>query len=245
MNEVRLDTYNKCVNSYKQAKKTIDKASHQLYAAINAARQFYIDEHGNEHGFVRQFAKDCGLSEQHISHANTVSKSEVMTRHNFSELGMKAAYAFVKAPESIQQLAEQALDDGHQVTEKDIKRWVDGDAHLQTDLETLIDNQSEQKEVPKVPRKEPNYSKNPMNMKLLAVGVVETLRLLSTEDYAKDLTAEELAGFIWGNISGVGGPTPDPSWERHCIDSINASLPRLIEAAKLLPQVKPQLKRVK
>jgi len=30
--------------------------------------------------------------------AETVSKSEVMTRHSFSELGMDAVCAFVKAP---------------------------------------------------------------------------------------------------------------------------------------------------
>jgi len=243
MNEVRLDTYNKCVNSFKQADKVMGSAFHQKLNAIGAAREFYIDEHGKEHGFVSQFASDCGVKQPYMSKVNAISKSEVFLQECFSELGSDTLYALANAPAEVHDLTRKALDNGERVTKKDVDRWANKREEEEQELDDLFNQ--EQEEEPKASRKEPDYSVNPMNMRKLTVGVVSTLRLLSSEQYSRDLSDKQLAEAILHDIQSTGGSKEDPIWERHCLDNITRSVERLNAAVKLLPQVKPNLKRVK
>jgi hypothetical protein len=69
--------------------------------------------------------------------------------------------------------------------------------------------------------------------------------MLNESDYAKNLTAQQLADAIMSNIKSYGGKEQDPMWERRNIEAVTAGVRRLSEAVQYLPEVTAKLKRVK
>ncbi len=105
MQEVRLDTWNKCVNSFKQADRVMGSAFHQKLAAIGKAREIYVNNNGKEWGFITKFAEDCGVKKQYVARIDTISKSEMSLASDFSGLGADALYALANAPEAVVEAA--------------------------------------------------------------------------------------------------------------------------------------------
>jgi hypothetical protein len=84
-----------------------------------------------------------------------------------------------------------------------------------------------------------------MNMEKLSVGITSVFWMLNESDYAKNLTAQQLADAIMSNIKSYGGKEQDPMWERRNIEAVTAGVRRLSEAVQYLPEVTAKLKRVK
>ena len=82
--------------------------------------------------------------------------------------------------------------------------------------------------------------RNPMNMKLLSVGLTSTLRLLDTETYGKELTDEELGQCLWDNITGgyEGTEDPDDDWNAGNLNALRRSAERILSALETVPMPK-------
>lgn len=242
MQEVQLDTWNKCVNSFKQADRVMGSAFHQKLAAIGKAREIYVNNNGKERGFVSKFAEDCGVKQPYMYRINVISKDKSILASIFSELGANTLYALANAPEAVVEAAAEIVDRGDKLSVKDVKR-------LQESYEDHTEEQSDfvnevVEQAPR-PRPERDYSKNPMNMEKLSVGITSVFWMLNESDYAKNLTAQQLADAIMSNIKSYGGKEQDPMWERRNIEAVTAGVRRLSEAVQYLPEVTAKLKRVK
>lgn len=242
MQEVQLDTWNKCVNSFKQAYNVMDSAFRQKLAAIDNAREIYVNNNGKEWGFVSKFAEDCGIDAGYVSKINTVSKDKRLLASKLSELGADTRYALAKAPDAVVEAAAEIVESGDKLGPKDVKRLQESYEDRSEEQRDFANDFVEQ--APR-PKPEPDYSKNPMNMEKLSVGITSVFWMLNESDYAKNLTAQQLADAIMSNIRSYGGKEQDPMWERRNIEAVLRGVSRLSEAVNYLPKVTAKLKRVK
>ena len=242
MQEVRLDTWNKCVNSFKQAYHVMDSAFRQKLQAIDKAREIYVNNNGKEWGFITKFAEDCGVAKSYISKISTIREDKRFLARNFSELGVDALYELANSPDAIVEAAAEIVERGDKLGAKDVKRLQES---YEDHTEEQCDFVNEVVEQAPRPRPERDYSKNPMNMEKLSVGITSVFWMLNESDYAKNLTAQQLADAIMSNIKSYGGKEQDPMWERRNIEAVTAGVRRLSEAVQYLPEVTAKLKRVK
>ena len=242
MQEVQLDTWNKCVNSFKQADRVMGSAFHQKLEAIDKAREIYVNNNGKEWGFITKFAEDCGVKKQYVARIDTISKSEMSLASDFSGLGANTLYALANAPEAVVEAAAEIVERGEKLGTKDVKRLQESYEDHTEEQRDFVNEVVEQ--APR-PRPERDYSKNPMNMEKLSVGITSVFWMLNESDYAKNLTAQQLADAIMSNIKSYGGKEQDPMWERRNIEAVTAGVRRLSEAVQYLPEVTAKLKRVK
>ena len=243
MQEVRLDTWNKCVNSFKQADNVMGSAFRQKLEAIGKAREIYVNNNGKERGFITKFAEDCGITNAYASMINTVSESKKkLNAFKFSELGANTLSALANAPEAVVEVAAEIVERGDKLSAKDVKRLQESYEDHTEEQRDFVNEVVEQ--APR-PRPERDYSKNPMNMEKLSVGITSVFWMLNESDYAKNLTAQQLADAIMSNIKSYGGKEQDPMWERRNIEAVTAGVRRLSEAVQYLPEVTAKLKRVK
>ena len=123
MQEVQLDTWNKCVNSFKQADRVMGSAFRQKLEAFGKAREIYINNNGKERGFITKFAEDCGITSAYASMINTVSESkEKLNAFKFSELGANTLSALANAPDAVVEAAAEIVERGEKLVTKDVKR---------------------------------------------------------------------------------------------------------------------------
>ena len=243
MQEVQLDTWNKCVNSFKQADNVMGSAFRQKLEAIGKAREIYVNNNGKERGFITKFAEDCGITNAYASMINTVSESKKkLNAFKFSELGANTLSALANAPEAVVEVAAEIVERGDKLSAKDVKRLQESYEDHTEEQRDFVNEVVEQ--APR-PRPERDYSKNPMNMEKLSVGITSVFWMLNESDYAKNLTAQQLADAIMSNIKSYGGKEQDPMWERRNIEAVTAGVRRLSEAVQYLPEVTAKLKRVK
>jgi hypothetical protein len=242
MQEVQLDTWNKCVNSFKQADRVMGSAFHQKLEAISKAREIYVNNNGKERGFVTKFAEDCGVKHPYVSRIAAISKSKSVLASTFSDLGADTLYALTKAPDAVVEAAAEIVESGEKLVTKDVKRLQESYEDHSEEQRDFANDFVEQ--APR-PKPEPDYSKNPMNMEKLSVGITSVFWMLNESDYAKNLTAQQLADAIMSNIRSYGGKEQDPMWERRNIEAVLRGVSRLSEAANYLPKVTAKLKRVK
>lgn len=242
MHEVRLDTWNKCVNSFKQADRVMGSAFRQKLEAIDKAREIYVNNNGKEWGFVSKFAQDCGVKQPYVYRIDVISKSKIILASIFSELGANTLYALANAPEAVVEAAAEIVESGDKLSTKDVKRLNESYEDHSEEQRDFANDFVEQ--APR-PKPEPDYSKNPMNMEKLSVGITSVFWMLNESDYAKNLTAQQLADAIMSNIRSYGGKEQDPMWERRNIEAVLRGVSRLSEAVNYLPKVTAKLKRIK
>ena len=243
MHEVQLDTWNKCVNSFKQADRVMGSAFRQKLEAFGKAREIYINNNGKERGFITKFAEDCGITSAYASMINTVSESkEKLNAFKFSELGANTLSALANAPDAVVEAAAEIVERGEKLVAKDVKRLQESYEDHSEEQRDFANDFVEQ--APR-PKPEPDYSKNPMNMEKLSVGITSVFWMLNESDYAKNLTAQQLADAIMSNIRSYGGKEQDPMWERRNIEAVLRGVSRLSEAVNYLPKVTAKLKRIK
>lgn len=243
MQEVQLDTWNKCVNSFKQADRVMGSAFRQKLEAIGKAREIYVNNNGKERGFITKFAEDCGITNAYASMINTVSESKKkLNAFKFSELGANTLSALANAPDAVVEAAAEIVERGDKLSAKDVKRLQESYEDHTEEQRDFVNEVVEQ--APR-PRPERDYSKNPMNMEKLSVGITSVFWMLNESDYAKNLTAQQLADAIMSNIKSYGGKEQDPMWERRNIEAVTTGVRRLSEAVQYLPEVTAKLKRVK
>ena len=242
MQEVQLDTWNKCVNSFKQAYNVMDSAFRQKLKAIDKAREIYVNNNGKERGFITKFAEDCGVDKSYISKISTIREDKRFLARNFSELGVDALYALANSPDAVVEAAAEIVESGEKLVTKDVKRLQESYEDHSEEQRDFANDFVEQ--APR-PKPEPDYSKNPMNMEKLSVGITSVFWMLNESDYAKNLTAQQLADAIMSNIRSYGGKEQDPMWERRNIEAVLRGVSRLSEAVNYLPKVTAKLKRVK
>ena len=242
MQEVQLDTWNKCVNSFKQADRVMGSAFRQKLEAIDKAREIYVNNNGKEWGFVSKFAQDCGVKQPYVYRIDVISKSKIILASIFSELGANTLYALANAPDAVVEAAAEIVESGEKLVTKDVKRLNESYEDHSKEQRDFANDFVEQ--APR-PKPEPDYSKNPMNMEKLSVGITSVFWMLNESDYAKNLTAQQLADAIMSNIRSYGGKEQDPMWERRNIEAVLRGVSRLSEAANYLPKVTAKLKRVK
>tara|TARA_S200002703_G_C3786064_1_gene242337 strand:- start:852 stop:1514 length:663 start_codon:yes stop_codon:yes gene_type:complete len=217
-------------------------AFRQKLEAIDKAREIYVNNNGKEWGFVSKFAQDCGVKQPYVYRIDVISKSKIILASIFSELGANTLYALANAPDAVVEAAAEIVESGDKLSTKDVKRLN----------ESYEDHSEEQRDfandfVAQAPRPkpEPDYSKNPMNMEKLSVGITSVFWMLNESDYAKNLTAQQLADAIMSNIRSYGGKEQDPMWERRNIEAVLRGVSRLSEAVNYLPKVTAKLKRIK
>lgn len=242
MQEVQLDTWNKCVNSFKQADRVMGSAFRQKLEAIDKAREIYVNNNGKEWGFVSKFAKDCGVKHPYMSKINVISQDKSVLARTFSEIGVDTLYALANSPDAVVEAAAEIVERGEKLNTKDVKRLRESYEDHSEEQRDFANDFVEQ--APR-PKPEPDYSKNPMNMEKLSVGITSVFWMLNESDYAKNLTAQQLADAIMSNIRSYGGKEQDPMWERRNIEAVLRGVSRLSEAANYLPKVTAKLKRIK
>jgi len=242
MQEVQLDTWNKCVNSFKQADRVMGSAFRQKLEAIDKAREIYVNNNGKEWGFVSKFAQDCGVKQPYVYRIDVISKSKIILASIFSELGANTLYALANAPDAVVEAAAEIVESGEKLVTKDVKRLQES---YEDHAEEQRDFANDFVEQAPRPKPEPDYSKNPMNMEKLSVGITSVFWMLNESDYAKNLTAQQLADAIMSNIRSYGGKEQDPMWERRNIEAVLRGVSRLSEAVNYLPKVTAKLKRIK
>jgi hypothetical protein len=220
----------------------MDSAFRQKLDAIDKAREIYVNNNGKERGFITKFAEDCGVAKSYISRISTIREDKRFLARNFAELGVNTRYALANAPDAVVEAAAEIVDRGEKFGPKDVKRLqesYEGHTEEQRDFVNEVVEQAPR------PRPERDYSKNPMNMEKLSVGITSVFWMLNESDYAKNLTAQQLADAIMSNIKSYGGKEQDPMWERRNIEAVTAGVRRLSEAVQYLPEVTAKLKRVK
>jgi hypothetical protein len=217
-------------------------AFHQKLEAIGKAREIYVNNNGKERGFITKFAEDCGVKHPYVSRIAAISKSKSVLASTFSELGADTLYALAHAPDAVVEAAAEIVERGDKLGAKDVKRLQESYEDHTEEQRDFVNEVVEQ--APR-PRPERDYSKNPMNMEKLSVGITSVFWMLNESDYAKNLTAQQLADAIMSNIKSYGGKEQDPMWERRNIEAVTAGVRRLSEAVQYLPEVTAKLKRVK
>jgi hypothetical protein len=217
-------------------------AFHQKLEAIDKAREIYVNNNGKEWGFVTKFAEDCGVKQPYITKINAISKDKSILARMFSELGSNTLYALANAPEAVVEAAAEIVERGEKLSTKDVKRLNESYENHSEEQRDFANDFVEQ--APR-PKPEPDYSKNPMNMEKLSVGITSVFWMLNESDYAKNLTAQQLADAIMSNIRSYGGKEQDPMWERRNIEAVLRGVSRLSEAVNYLPKVTAKLKRIK